>query len=390
MYFFDMAYKSDNHYGEELCGDHVELLHTADSHILILTDGMGSGVKANILAILSAKILSTMFQHGATIDECVTTIAETLPICQERFVAYATFVVLQVYNDGTAYLAEYDNPETILIRDCNIMTIPRTKREIEGKIIREAHFQAKEGDVFVAISDGCLYASTGIKMDMNWNWDKVAAFIQEKRSMTKSASRLANLLVQECTFRYGGKNGDDTTAAVMRIKHAHHVKLLTGPAEDPQKDAEQVHNLMEGRCTRIVCGGTSAQIVSKVLNRELTFDQPDPKSPVPPMSHIQGIHIVSEGVLTLNKVVQLLHRYVEDDDIDEEFFEELDEPNAASMIASRLIENCTKLDLLVGQAINPAYQNPQLSFDLTARKQLCLQLKELLEKLEKEVHILYY
>jgi hypothetical protein len=257
-------------------------------------------------------------------------------------------------------------------------------------MIREAHFQAQEGDVFVAISDGCLYASTGVKMDLRWNWDKVADFVREKRAITKSASRLANLIVQECTLRYGGINGDDTTAAVMRIKHAHHVKLLTGPPEDPEKDAIQVHDFMTGQCTRIVCGGTSAQIVSKVLNRELTFDQPEPDSPFPPMSHIQGIHIVSEGILTLNKVVQLLRRYVEDDTVDDAFFEELDEPNAASLIASRLIENCTQLDILVGQAINPAYQNPQFSFDLAVRKQLCLQLQELLKKLEKEVNIYYY
>ena len=133
----DVAYISLNKYREELCGDHVELLTTADSTILILADGMGSGVKANILSTLTSSILATMFREGATIDECLDTILPTLPICQERHVAYCTFTVLQVNDDGTAYLAEYDNPDTILIRDGEIVELERTKRVIEEKTIQE-------------------------------------------------------------------------------------------------------------------------------------------------------------------------------------------------------------------------------------------------------------
>lgn len=113
----DIAYKSLNKLHEELCGDKVEILRTRDSHILILADGMGSGVKANILATLTSKILGTMFLNGASLDDCVETIAKTLPICQERLVAYATFSILQVFDNGEAYLVEFDNPSCIFIRD---------------------------------------------------------------------------------------------------------------------------------------------------------------------------------------------------------------------------------------------------------------------------------
>ena len=122
----DMAYKSLNKIHEELCGDKVEILHTKDSSILILADGMGSGVKANILATLTSKILGTMFLKGATLDNCVETIAKTLPVCQERKVAYATFSILQVFNDGEAYLAEYDNPS------CRTSVRSRERRSMNG------------------------------------------------------------------------------------------------------------------------------------------------------------------------------------------------------------------------------------------------------------------
>ena len=110
----DVAYKSLNKYTEILCGDKVELLQTEDSNIMILADGMGSGVKANILSTLTSKILGTMFLNGATLEECVDTISETLPICQVRQVAYSTFSILQVYHNGDANLVEYDNPGCIL------------------------------------------------------------------------------------------------------------------------------------------------------------------------------------------------------------------------------------------------------------------------------------
>ena len=157
----DVAYKSLNKYTEILCGDKVELLQTEDSNIMILADGMGSGVKANILSTLTSKILGTMFLNGATLEECVDTISETLPICQVRQVAYSTFSILQVYHNGDAYLVEYDNPGCIFIRDGKLMEIPKNVRVMQGKEINEYRFKVKKGDALILMSDGTIHAGWG-------------------------------------------------------------------------------------------------------------------------------------------------------------------------------------------------------------------------------------
>ena len=159
--YVDMAYKSLNKHGEELCGDIVELVTTDDSKILILADGMGSGIRANILATLTSKILGTLFFNKLKIDEAVTTIARTLPVSSVNGVAYSTFSILQIFQSGDAYLVEFDNPGCIFIRDGEIQKIPFVEREIEGKKIREYRFQVKIHDAFVLMSDGCIGCSAG-------------------------------------------------------------------------------------------------------------------------------------------------------------------------------------------------------------------------------------
>ena len=136
----DVAWKSLNKHQEELCGDKVEILKTDDSDIVILADGMGSGVKANILATLTSKILGTMLQEGAALESCVETVARTLPICKVRNTAYATFSILQIFHSAEAYLVEFDNPSCVFIRDGKIINYPYETREIAGKKIHEYRF----------------------------------------------------------------------------------------------------------------------------------------------------------------------------------------------------------------------------------------------------------
>ncbi len=385
----DICWKSFNKNREELCGDKVEVLKTEDSSIIILADGMGSGVKANILATLTSKILGTMFREGAEIDACVETIARTLPICKEREVAYATFSILQIFRDGEAYLVEYDNPKCVFIRNKEIINYPYQERVIEGKKIREFRFHVELNDCFVLMSDGAIWAGEEETMNYNWEWDDMAAYTLKCTNETLSAARLAAMLSQVCYDLYGQKPGDDTTVAVTRVIRRQVVNIFTGPPSRKEDDERVVHDFMKQEGKKVICGGTSANVASRVLKREIVtlVKHADPK--IPPMATMEGLDLVTEGVLTIGSALDLLHRY-ENDDFDEAFFDALDAENGAAKLARLLIEECTDLNLFVGRALNPAHQNSNLPFDLSVRMNLVEQLKDCAERMGKHVTVKYY
>ena len=386
----DVSWKNLNKHGEELCGDKVEIVKTEDSDIVILADGMGSGVKANILSTLTSKILATMVAKGAAIEDCVETIAKTLPICRERQVAYATFSVLQIFRNGEAFLAEFDNPNCIFIRDNKLVDYPYTTREIAGKKVREYRCSVKKNDCFVLMSDGVIYAGAGEILDLNgWTWESVADYALKSTKETLSASRLAAMISGACNDLYVNRPGDDTTVAVARVIDRQVVNIFTGPPEHKEDDERLMHEFMGMEGKKVVSGGTSANIAARVLDQEIK-DIPDSgNSGIPPMAEIKGLDLVTEGVLTLSRALKLLKRY-ERDEFDEDFFAELDANNGASCIARLLIEECTELNLFVGTAMNEAHKESDLTFDLSMRMNLVGQLKNTAEKIGKHVNVRYY
>ena len=386
----DVAWKSLNKHQEELCGDKVEVLKTDDSDIVILADGMGSGVKANILATLTSKILGTMLHEGAALESCVETVARTLPICKVRKVAYATFSILQIFHSGEAYLVEFDNPSCVFIRDGKLINYPYETREIEGKKIHEYRFTVKKNDCFVLMSDGVIYAGAGAILDLEgWTWDAMAEYTLKCTKQTLSASRLAVMLSQACSELYEEKPGDDTTVAVARVIERRIVNIFTGPPAKKEDDERLMHDFMHTEGKKVVAGGTSANIAARVLRKEIVTKADTSSPDVPPMASIDGIDLVTEGVITLGKSLKLLKKYVRDE-FDTEFFDELDADNGASRLAKLLIEECTELNLFVGTAVNAAHKETALNFDLSMRQNLIEQLVRTAEEMGKTVKAAYY
>ena len=386
----DVAWKSLNKHQEELCGDKVEVLKTDDSDIVILADGMGSGVKANIIATLTSKILGTMLHEGAALESCVETVARTLPICKVRKVAYATFSILQIFHSGEAYLVEFDNPSCVFIRDGKLINYPYETREIEGKKIHEYRFTVKKNDCFVLMSDGVIYAGAGAILDLEgWTWDAMAEYTLKCTKQTLSASRLAVMLSQACSELYEEKPGDDTTVAVARVIERRIVNIFTGPPAKKEDDERLMHDFMHTEGKKVVAGGTSANIAARVLGKEIVTKADTSSPDVPPMASIDGIDLVTEGVITLGKSLKLLKKYVRDE-FDTEFFDELDADNGASRLAKLLIEECTELNLFVGTAVNAAHKETALNFDLSMRQNLVEQLVRTAEEMGKTVKVMYY
>ena len=217
----------------------------------------------------------------------------------------------------------------------------------------------------------------------------MAAYTLKCTKETLSASRLTAMLSQACYELYGEKPGDDTTIAVARVIPRRVVNIFTGPPLQKADDERVIQDLMKQEGKKVVCGGTSANIAARVLKKDIvtSIDYADPS--VPPMATIEGLDLVTEGVLTLGKALGLLKRY-ERDEFDEAFFDELDAGNGASKLARLLIEECTDLNLFVGKAMNTAHENPDLPFDLSIRMNLVEQLKECAQNLGKKVNVRYY
>ncbi|MBQ9006652.1 MAG: SpoIIE family protein phosphatase, partial [Atopobiaceae bacterium] len=215
----DIGYKSINHEGEVLCGDHVDVVNTEDgSTVIVLADGLGSGVQASILSTLTSKIISTMMAEGLSIEDCVSTIASTLPVHDRHGVAYSTFTIIKLVRNHTAELIQYDNPEVIFVRDGDVTDYPLTELHIEGKTIYRSSIRLQEGDIFVAMSDGCPHASADKTYNNDWKREDIAQFVADMSLVGYTAKVLCTMLVDECDKLYGYHPLDDATACVVKVR----------------------------------------------------------------------------------------------------------------------------------------------------------------------------
>ena len=171
----EIGYKSINHDGEQLCGDHIDIVEqNEDSTVIVLADGMGSGVKASILSTLTSKIISTMMAAGLPLEECVSTIAATLPVCSVRGVAYSTFTIMHIIDNSTVELIQYDNPHIIYIRSGALYDYPKDEMNIDGKQIYKSVIRLQEDDIIIAMSDGCPHAGIGVAYNFGWKREDIA------------------------------------------------------------------------------------------------------------------------------------------------------------------------------------------------------------------------
>ena len=384
----DIGYRSINHVGEQLCGDHVDVIEQEDhSSVIVLADGLGSGVKASILSTLTSKIISTMMAAGLPIEECVSAIADTLPVCSVRGVAYSTFTIIHLLNNETAELIQYDNPHVILIRNEQNYDYPKTEMNIGGKKIYKSTINLQENDIFIAMSDGCPHAGIGMSYNFGWKREDIAAFLESLAPVGYTAKTLSTILIDEVNKLYGGKPGDDATACVVRIRKRVPMNMLFGPPAN-RDDCDRMMSLFfskEGK--HIVCGGTTSSIAAKFLGKSVKVSLSFERSDVPPIAEIEGVDLVTEGVITVNKVVQYAKDYLEENEEYEQWSMKRD---GASLIARLLFEEATDINFFVGRAINPAHQNPDLPINFNIKMNLVQELSECLRKMGKRIKVSYF
>lgn len=384
----DIGYKSINHYGEELCGDHTDIIEQDDgSVIIVLADGLGSGVKASILSTLTSKIISTMISAGLSLESCVDTIAATLPICSVRGVAYSTFSIIHIKRNEEAELIQYDNPQIVFLRNDEIFDYPKTELIIGGKKIFKTQIKLQKGDVITAMSDGCPHAGIGGAYNFGWKLSDIADYMRVINFGGYTAKTMSTMLIDECYKLYGGEPGDDATAVVVKIRKREPVNILFGPPSD-RNDCDRMMALFfakEGK--HIVCGGTTSSIAANYLGKEIITSLDFANSSVPPIAEIEGVDLVTEGVITINKVVEYAKDYIGENRYYDDWCFKRD---GASLISRMLFEEATDINFFVGRAINPAHQNPDLPINFSIKMNLVEELSKYLKQMGKRIKVSYF
>ena len=385
----DIGYKSINHVGEQLCGDHVEIVEQEDgSTVIVLADGLGSGVKASILSTLTSKIISTMIAAGCSLEECVKTIVDTLPVRSEHGVAYSTFTIIRINPGQTAEVIQYDNPPVIYIHNDKVTSYPKIEMHVDGKKILRSLIRLSENDLFVMMSDGCPHAGTSRSYNYSWDVSDIAQFMAEMSMTGYTAKVLSTMLVEQCDKLYGGEPGDDATACVVKMRRRMPMNVLFGPPVNPDDSMRMAALFFSRQGKHIVCGGTTASIAAEYLHKPLQMDySPVQDSSVPPMSKLEGADLVTEGVVTMGKVLSYAQDYLAENQSYEAWSFGHD---GASRICQLLFEEATDIRFFVGRAVNPAHQNPNLPISIHVKMKIVEELSEYLRKMGKRVQISYY
>ena len=388
MYFIDASYNSLKKYSEELCGDCIKQANLKDCKIFVLADGLGSGVKANILSTLTSNIALTMLREGATLEETIDTIVHTLPVCRQRHLAYSTFTLIKIFRDGDAYVAEFDNPSIFLHKNGEDIPIKKTLKVVGDKNIYESRFKMDKDTMLVAVSDGVVHAGVGHSLDLGWEWVNVNTYLRDLSKDDISTKEVVKNVLDCCNELYENEPGDDTSVLAVKIKEQQVINILFGPPRDRKNDTEVFEKVLRSGEKVVVCGGTTAQIAARLLNTEMEFDMDTMTMDIPPIARIEGIELVTEGVITLSKAIDILREYVKPD-YNPRLEKRLHENNAAAMLARLIIEGCDAVKIYQGTAINPAHQDLTFKMDFVFKINQLNEFKMLLEKMGKDVEVTY-
>jgi hypothetical protein len=379
-FYIEVNSQQRNHDEERICGDVFlnKYIKEEDRVVAVLSDGMGHGVKANILATLTATMALNFTREHKEIDRIAEIIMNTLPVCSERKIAYATFTIVDIESSGKANILEYDNPHAIILRG-NQPFDPEWKKVIldkgkhAGQVLRTCTFMAEKEDRIIFCSDGVAQSGMGSEaFPFGWERDNVAGYAANlvTSEPSISASALAGKIVTMAHKNDAYRAKDDISCAIIYFREPRKLLICTGPPFEKDKDKELAEKARDYEGKVILCGGTTADIIARELNRtvvdELIFEDPE----LPPESFLEGIDLVTEGILTLQKVNEILKTFNNSVRLGK---------GPADKIVRMLMES-DEIHFIIGTRINIAHQDPNLPVELEIRRTVVKRIARLLEE----------
>ncbi len=389
-FYIEVVCEQRNYGNERICGDVFLSRKIIEENrtIAVLSDGMGHGVKANILATLTSTMAINFTIEHKDPEKIADIIMNTLPVCSERHMSYSTFSVVDIEADGMTTILEYDNPKAIIIRNNKLFdpdwqyTILHTAKN-EGKEIRTCRFKPKKEDRIIFCTDGITQSGLGTeKYPLGFGLDNLEEYTENflKNAPHISAAKLAEKIVNVAYRNDDYFSKDDTTCASIYFREPRKLLISTGPPYEKENDTQLGKAVKEFKGKKIVCGATTADIIARELGATIedSIDFIDPE--LPPISTMTGIDLVTEGILTITKVTRILKDYSPSYSLG----------NGPADRIVKMVKESDEIQIIIGTRINIAHQDPNLPVELEIRRTVVKRMARLLEeKFLKEVSILY-
>lgn len=388
-FYIEVNAQQKYHFNERICGDVFlsKRIKEENRTIVVLSDGMGHGVKANVLATLTSTMALNFTNEHKDFTKIAEIIMNTLPVCSERKISYSTFSIVDIEQDSETKILEFDNPQAFVFRgnkahipEWTCMILDSTRNS--GKELRSCSFNPQKEDRIIICSDGVIQSGLGNKYLFGWGWENVQAFIHEliTNDPLISARKLASKVVNMAMANDNYQPKDDTSCAVIYFREPRKLLICTGPPYEKEKDVVYGNMVKDFKGKKIICGATTADIIARELNVKIkdSFEFNDPD--LPPISFMEGTDLVTEGILTLGKVAEILKKHHNNYTLS----------NGPADEIVKLILKSDEIHFIIGTRINIAHQDPSLPVELEIRRTVIKRIAALLEeKFMKEVSLRY-
>src|SRR5574344_621619 len=384
--FIDIDCSQLKKYNQNAYGDYFLSKRYPDMGrlIAVLSDGLGSGIKANILSCMTATMLLKFVEGEVNIKKAAEIIMNSLPVCKVRKISYSTFSAIDCDEDGNVRIVEEGDPQFVWMRKGEVLeaeAVDVASKKFKNRVLKTYKFQVKQGDRLVFCSDGVTQTGLGSpKLPLGWRREGLIGALKSKlaENDTISSSELAKYVVMQAkNIEDDRKPKDDVSACVIYFREPREALVFTGPPYHQEKDAKYAQIFSEFTGKRAICGGTTANLISRELNLPVETDKTISIGNLPACSYMKGVDLVTEGILTLTKTAEYLDTgYGEND-------------NAGVKLVKFLLDSDC-INFMVGAKLNQAHYDPNLPIEIEIRKNIIKKIANLLEsKYFKKVDIQY-
>jgi hypothetical protein len=390
-FYIEINCQQKNHSEERVCGDVFlsKKIKEEGRFIIVLSDGLGHGIKANLLAILTSTLAANLTEERQSINRIADTIMNTLPFDEVKQLNYSTFTILEIDGEGEAKILEFENPKTVIFRGgrrfeplWNVVVLDSEKNP--GREILATSFRPKKEDRIVFCTDGVVQSGLGNEIfPTGWGQENFEKYVFDsiKEEHDISAAKLAGRVINKANLNDQFFPKDDMSCAVVYFREPRKLMVCTGPPQEEESDSEFARILKAFDGKKIICGATTSDIISREWKKEITDSNVITDPELPPVSHMEGVELITEGILTLSKVNEILKEYNQSTKLGKGPADEI----------VKLILDSDEIQFIAGTKINVAHQDPNLPVDLELRRTVVHRITRVLEeKFLKEVSMRFY